>query len=122
MTELSSPHLHFASNLRRWNIEALHEYVFEPYRVDVYVPSMHAAIEVDGPSHGSSFHRRDLRRDRLLQDKYKLRMLHLRLHELNDKQRVLDFLISCKSDALARYRKAENLNQPVAKLIDWGPS
>lgn len=44
---------------------------FYPYRVDIYIPCLHLAIEVDGGVHGSAYQKRhDTVRDALLGTKY----------------------------------------------------
>lgn len=47
---------------------------YPPYKLDLYLPDVHAAIEMDGPSH---LRRRDRERDDILATKYGVMTLHL---------------------------------------------
>jgi very-short-patch-repair endonuclease len=63
----------------RWlegaGIELREEVDFPPYRVDIYIPQFHVAVEVDGPSHGSTM---DGKRDAELLEVYCLPVLRLK--------------------------------------------
>ena len=47
-----------------------------PYRVDIYLPDFHAAVEADGPTHGRTM---DGRRDAYLKATYFLPVFHVPL-------------------------------------------
>lgn len=68
----------FHRNVREWveahGVPCMDEQEFPPYRVDIYVPAWHAAIEADGPQHQD---RAMNQRDTVLLATYRLPVLHV---------------------------------------------
>jgi very-short-patch-repair endonuclease len=64
------------------------EVEFPPYRVDIYVMSLHAVVEYDG---NHTFKSKDKRRDKFLMERYSLSVL--RLTEFRPKEDVKSKLI-----------------------------
>jgi very-short-patch-repair endonuclease len=56
----------------------MEEVVFFPYRVDIYLPDLHAAVEADG------MHGVDPERDRVLRETYYLHVAHVTPRLLGD--------------------------------------
>jgi very-short-patch-repair endonuclease len=52
---------------------------FEPYVVDIYVPDLLLALEIDGPYH---MKRRDMKRDSFIKDNYKIEIWRFPLKEV----------------------------------------
>jgi very-short-patch-repair endonuclease len=67
---------------------------FPPYQVDVYVYSIHAAVEYDG-SH--SFKKKDAKRDGYLMEKYNLPVLRLTFFAPKEKvkQALIPYFKEC---------------------------
>lgn len=75
VTTMSDAHVAVAKALERHGYGIMEEVEFPPYRVDVYLPEYHAAVEVDGVQHGPTA---DARRDRRLDEDYSLPVFHIR--------------------------------------------
>ena len=78
-TFISDAHAKVIKILEKKGVELMEEVDFPPYRVDIYVPDCHAAIEVDGPQH--SVREQTTRDTRLLFD-YKLPVYHIRVDDI----------------------------------------
>jgi len=57
------------------------EWIFYPYIVDIYIPSIHVAIEIDGASHKNKKDY-DKRRDKVLRSKYRLKVYRFKNREV----------------------------------------
>ena len=74
LTELTAPHKTVLRVLEQRGLEVWWETEFPPYRVDLYLPRYHAAIEVDGPHHVKE---KDDERDGELLEYYRLPVYHI---------------------------------------------
>jgi len=65
---------------------------FPPYVVDIYIPDMKLAIEVDGPLH---FSKKDKKRDQILLEKYEVEVwrLPLKLLKASYKEDFISMLL-----------------------------
>ena len=70
----SDAHAQVSKILERAGLEIMDEEPFPPYDVDIYIPSHHVVIEVDGPQHER---KRDERRDKKLLEEYGLPVFHI---------------------------------------------
>lgn len=68
-TERTTWHRWAENQLSELGIQYSSEVDFAPYRVDIYIPDCHAAVELDGPHH---LRRHDERRDQFLWETYRL--------------------------------------------------
>ncbi len=73
---LSDAHRAVVKLLNAWGVELMIETDFPPYRVDIYLPTLHAAIEVDGPHHSA---KRDRVRDQQLFARYSLPVFRIKV-------------------------------------------
>lgn len=71
----SKAHRHIEDILLEMNINFESEVVYHPYRLDIYIPEWHVAIEVDGPMHSP---KKDFARDNALEISYALPVLHIK--------------------------------------------
>lgn len=74
VTEMSDLHRAVVRWLEALGLEVMEEVPFPPYRVDVYLPAYHVAVEADGPAHAGG---RDARRDAELARVYGLPVYHI---------------------------------------------
>lgn len=64
----SNPHRRVEKALHKMGVAFMSENEeFPPYRLDIYLPDYHAAIEVDGPSHS---YKKDKARDTWMLERY----------------------------------------------------
>ncbi len=70
----SDAHLQVSKILERAGLEIMDEEPFPPYDVDIYIPSHHVVVEVDGPQHER---KRDEKRDKKLLEEYGLLVFHI---------------------------------------------
>lgn len=92
-SERSGPHRRVEKILDEMKIPYLSEEQFSPYKVDIYLPSWHLVIEVDGPYHSKS---KDEVRDAWLKARYGLLVLRIDARIWHSKteiqKKVLEFL------------------------------
>ena len=74
LTELTAPHKAVLRYLQQRGLDVWWEIEFPPYRVDLYLPRYHAAVEVDGPLHTRE---KDEERDENLLAEYRLPVHHI---------------------------------------------
>ncbi len=79
-TVLTKPHRDVMIELENRGFGVMEELDFPPYRVDLYLPNYHLAIEVDGPLHNK---REDEKRDNNLLDEYQLFVFRISSRHLN---------------------------------------
>lgn len=80
-TVLSAVHKYLISLLESWGFELLEEVDFPPYRVDIYIPDAHIAIEVDGPQHSK---KQDKKRDEELLTVYYLPTFRVKARDVKN--------------------------------------
>lgn len=71
---MTDSHIKLIKLLESKGLELMEEVDFPPFKVDVYLPDYHVAIECDGPQHTK---KKDIKRDRELGDKYQLLVFHV---------------------------------------------
>lgn len=71
-SERSGIHRQAEAWLRKCGLDFESERSFPPYRVDIYLPEWHIAVEIDGPWHSRSS---DAKRDAYLLETYGLPIL-----------------------------------------------
>ena len=76
---VSDAHLRVQNYLEARGVQLIEEVKFTPYTVDVWVPELHMAVEIDGPQH---MRKKDLARDAVLVGKYSLYVLHVK-HDIS---------------------------------------
>lgn len=95
--------------LEAWGINLMEEVEFPPYRVDIYIPALHAAVEVDGPQHGA---KRDRIRDQKLFAQYNLPVLHIKaaqaLRPKYWRPRLMEFYEEFADTAHARWEQCRD--------------
>lgn len=103
----SGPHRKVEDVLKKLQVLFTSEHEeFIPYRVDIYLPDWHAAIEIDGPSHSPN---KDAVRDKWLLERYYLPTLHIKtkgpwsLFSKLEKQ-IVEFLEQNQEDVEERKR------------------
>lgn len=74
LTEVTDIHRKVIKRLERINLKVMVEIDFPPYKVDIYIPDAHMAVEVDGPHHSET---KDKKRDKYLMDTYNLPVIRL---------------------------------------------
>lgn len=74
LTYMTDAHRRVVALLERRGLGVQEEINFPPYKVDIYLPDFHVAVEVDGPLHTA---RADRRRDRALNAEYGLYVFHI---------------------------------------------
>jgi hypothetical protein len=74
LTYMTDAHTAVIKALERRGLGLMYEVDFPPYRVDIYLPDFHVAVEVDGPRHTD---RVDRKRDHELGEEYRLRIFHI---------------------------------------------
>ncbi len=70
----SDAHLQVSKILERAGLEIMDEVPFPPFFADVYIPSHHCVVEIDGPQHEK---KRDEKRDKRLLEEYGLPVFHI---------------------------------------------
>ena len=70
----SDAHVQVSKILERAGLEIMEEISFPPFFADVYIPSHHVVVEIDGPQHEK---KRDKRRDKKLLEEYGLPVFHI---------------------------------------------
>ena len=70
----SDAHVQVSKILERAGLEIMEETSFPPFSADVYIPSHHIVVEIDGPQHEK---KRDERRDKKLLEEYGLPVFHI---------------------------------------------
>lgn len=85
--ELSAPHVRLVELMKRSYYTVLSEVDFGPYKVDIYLPEHHLAIEVDGPHHGV---KREERRDSFLRSEFFLPILRIRTDDVDQSLEIID--------------------------------
>lgn len=85
----SKAHRHVEDILYEMNINFESEVDFKPFRVDLYLPEWHFAIEVDGPQHSR---KKDEVRDNTLLIAYRLPTVHINTG--TKKQDVKDTIVA----------------------------
>lgn len=107
----------FHAKVMKWvenqGIGVQEEVDFPPYRVDIYLPDFHAAVEVDGPQHAE---KRDARRDNLLGRQYQLVVFHIPIELFNNKKQLTEEFIMFT--AAAAYSAEERIEK-VKDRIPW---
>ena len=85
------------------------EVPFHPFQVDIYVASMHAAVEYDG---AHSFKKRDRERDKYLFEHYCLPVF--RIDDISKKEKVksdlINYLRNCATSSDTRTQKCVDNN------------
>lgn len=104
LTELTKPHKEVIRQLQLRGLEVSREVPFDPYKVDIYLPKYHAAVEVDGPDHHDE---KDERRDNLLFELYYLLVVRIKAENAAYPEKWWARLASRLNDLLpsARWRK-----------------
>ena len=94
--------------LERLGIQLMEEVRFPPYTVDIYIPSAHIAVEVDGPHHKK---KKDEKRDKRLLDTYNLPVIRLTMGQAKKahivKETVLEAIDEWKDSAEDRFSSVE---------------
>ena len=107
-TTLSDIHLKVIKRLERLGIQLMEEIRFPPYTVDIYIPSAHIAVEVDGPHHKK---KKDEKRDKKLLDIYNLPVIRLTMGQAKKahivKETVLEAIDEWKDSAEDRFNIVE---------------
>ena len=107
LTYMTDAHVAVAEALERAGLGLQVEVEFPPYRVDIYLPDHHLAVEVDGPVGHSN--RENDRRDTALWQAYGLKTLRVR-HDVKKEQLLAEVRLTIKEwghDAAARRERAE---------------
>ena len=106
---LSDAHKAVVKLLNAWGVELMVEIPFPPYTVDIYLPTLHAAIEVDGPHHSA---KRDKIRDQRLFAQYSLPVFRIKvnqvLHPKNWRDRLVEFYKEFMDSAHERYEQSRD--------------
>lgn len=89
--ERSKPHRRVEACLDEIGISYFSEHSLWPYKVDIYIPEWHLAIEVDGPFHSQS---KDKIRDNFLYVMYGLIILRLNMKIWHSKRSIKDRVIA----------------------------
>ncbi len=90
LTYMTDAHVAVIRAMDSRGLRLLYEIDFPPYRVDVYLPDFHAAVEVDGPKHSEVA---DYKRDRELDKTYRLRVFRIPAGDVNRPHRWMSKLI-----------------------------
>lgn len=110
---VSDAHRELMRQLENMGVELMEECDFPPYRVDIYIPDFHVAIEVDGTQHND---KKDNKRDLYLRDTYYLPVLRIKTKDVAKQEKWLDRLV--KFLDAAEYSTTERLEK-VAGLVPW---
>ena len=107
LTVLTDAHRKVMNSLESMGVGVMEEIDFPPYRLDLYLPDYHVAVEIDGPMHSK---RQDLKRDMRLSDEYLLptfRIAHNKIHPKYWSDSLKVFLESNLHSRNERWEKAE---------------
>ena len=108
VSTFSDAHREAVRILESWGYELLVEIEFPPYRADIYLPDIHAVVEVDGPHHSRKGNRR---RDWALVEGYCLPTFRLRSGQVRFPKRwrseFLSFVEACAPTAEARWERCK---------------
>lgn len=107
LTVLTDPHRKVMDILEKMGVGLMEEVDFPPYRIDLYLPDYHVAVEIDGPMHSK---RQDLKRDMNLSLEYWLptfRIAHNQTHPRYWSISLKVFLESSLQTRNERWEKAE---------------
>ena len=103
---LSAPHRKVIKILESWGIQLMEEVPFPPYQVDIYIPDVHVAIEVDGPHHSKKANEK---RDKKLLEEYLLPTFRIKANDVRAtglwKPDLLAFLEGHTETATERWEK-----------------
>ncbi len=89
----------------------MEEVSFPPFSVDVYIPSHHVVVEIDGPQHEK---KRDEKRDKKLLEEYGLPVFHIPAKYAKQPKKWWD-------DFVAFMKEAEGtVDERVVKCEDKG--
>lgn len=88
-SERSLPHRRVEKILDAMQLAYESEKIFEPYRVDIYLPEWHCAVEIDGPYH---LKKADTKRDEFLREIYKLPVLRIKTQRKNYRSSTPSFI------------------------------
>jgi hypothetical protein len=104
--EMTKFHQRVIEWLAEKGLRYMEEVNFPPYRVDIYLPDYHVAVEADG-MHGA-----DLRRDARLGEVYSLPVSHVDVHMMADREladaALRQFLDLAQADAGERWLRAKD--------------
>ena len=105
----SDAHKAVVKLLNAWGVELMVEIDFPPYRVDCYLPILHAAIEIDGPQHSA---KRDRIRDQKLFAQYSLPVFRIKatqaLHPKYWRNRLVEFYEEFVDSAHERWHQCRD--------------
>ena len=108
VSTFSDAHREAVRILEGWGYELLVEIEFPPYRVDIYLPDIHAVVEVDGTQHTKKGNRK---RDWALVEQYCLPTFRLRARHVRSPGRwrsgFLSFVKACAPTAEARWERCK---------------
>lgn len=108
VTTFSDAHREMVRVLENMGHELLVEIEFPPYRVDIYLPDIHAVVEVDGPNHSRKGNRR---RDWALVERYCLPTFRLKAGQVKSSARwksgFLAFVKACTPTAGTRWDRCK---------------
>ncbi len=89
----------------------MEETSFPPFSADVYIPSHHVVVEIDGPQHEK---KRDERRDKKLLEEYGLSVFHISAKYSKQPKRWWDDFVAFMNEA------ESTVDERVVKCEDKG--
>ncbi len=107
----SDAHVQVSKILERAGLEIMEEVSFPPFSADVYIPSHHIVVEIDGPQHER---KRDEKRDKKLLEEYGLPVFHIPAAQAKQPRKWWDDFVSFMNEA------EKTVDERVVKCEDKG--
>ncbi len=103
-------HVAVSRILERAGLEIMEEVSFPPFSADIYIPSHHVVVEIDGPQHEK---KRDERRDKKLLEEYGLPVFHILAAQAKQPKKWWE-------DFMAFMKEGEGtMDERVKQCEDW---
>lgn len=105
-TERSGFHRDIEKLLDEMGVNYISEKGWQPYRVDIYIPEWHLAIEADGPMHNKW---KDQKRDNFLLETYGVPVMRVsqnNYHKEACKKYILEFIEDFANSVATRKERA----------------
>ena len=113
LTELTEIHQKAIKKMERLGYQVMEEVRFPPYVIDIYVPKLHVAIEVDGPFHKEN---KDNKRDTFLWEEYNLPVLRLSLKEAANSSHIRQMM----KEAVSKYEESAGIRfEDAEDKLPW---
>ncbi len=115
-TTMTMPHKELIRLLESIGLDCVEEVKFNPYTVDIYVPSLHIAFEADGPMHNV---KKDNTRDYRLESVYALPVIRVKAEAILAGRAWKDIAVGLIRGAIYEETSIERANKAYASGWEW---